>query len=111
MMTVRIPSMRKQRRQHSKEFKLGVISEVEGGKPIAQAAREYSLHPNVIYKWLVKFDKYGTEAFQGNGNSYTDESREAALERKIGQLTMEIDILKKALTRMEEIRRKEKVSG
>lgn len=39
------------RRQFTKEFKLQVIREVEAGKSVAQAAREYQLHQNTIIKW------------------------------------------------------------
>jgi transposase len=43
------------------------------------------------------------QAFPGLGNTRTP-SREAQLERKIGQMTLEIDFLKKALQRVEEQR-------
>ncbi len=39
------------RRIFTKEFKQQVLREVQAGKPIAQAAREHELHPNLIGKW------------------------------------------------------------
>lgn len=36
------------RRIFTKEFKQQVIREVQAGKPVAQAAREHDLHPNLI---------------------------------------------------------------
>jgi len=42
-------------------------------------------------------ETYGAQAFAGHGKVYTEEARIAALERKIGQLTMENDLLKKVL--------------
>lgn len=86
------------RRRFTREFKLQVLHEVEAGKTISQAAREYQVHPHMIGRWRKQVQHYGERAFTGNGNAYRDEARMAALERKIGQLTMENDLLKKALT-------------
>lgn len=89
------------RRQFTKDFKLQVIREIEAGKTLTQAAREHQLHPNTIIKWRKLHQQYAGRAFAGNGSTYTDEARIAQLERKIGQLTMENDLLKKALLRLE----------
>ena len=89
------------RRQFTKEFKLQVVHEVQAGKSLAQAAREHQLHANTILEWRRNHEKYAGQAFQGNGHSYTDEAKVAELERKVGQLTMENDLLKKALLRLE----------
>ena len=91
------------RRKFSKEFKLGVMREVEAGKTVAQAAREHQVHPTQINQWRRQRRRYGDRAFAGNGRAYTEEARVAELERKIGQLTMENDLLKKALSRLEEL--------
>ena len=55
--------------------------------------------------------QYAEKAFAGNGNAYTDEARIADLVRKIGQLTMENDLLKKALLRLEAFARSHKGNG
>ena len=89
------------RRQFTKEFKLQVLREIEAGKPLAQAAREHELHACTILGWRTRHEQYADQAFQGNGRSYTDEAKIAELERKVGQLTMENDLLKKALSRLE----------
>ena len=89
------------RRQFTREFKLQIVHEVQAGKSPAQAARENELHPSTIIEWRRNHEKYAERAFQGNGRSYTDEARIADLERKVGQLTMENDLLKKALSRLE----------
>ena len=39
-------------------------------------------------------------AFAGRGKAYTDEARIAELERMVGRLAMENDLLKKALQRL-----------
>jgi hypothetical protein len=44
--------------------------------------------------------KYKDQAFAGRGKAYTEEARIAELERMVGRLTMENDLLKKALQRL-----------
>jgi transposase len=89
------------RRRFSREFKLQVVRAVEAGKPLAQAAREYQLHPTLIVRWRQEHLRYAGTAFSGNGHLYKAEARIAELERLIGQLTMENVLLKKALLRLE----------
>jgi transposase len=89
------------RRKFTREFKVGVVREVEAGKTVAQVSREYQVHPTQIDQWRRDLRRYGERAFAGNGRAYTDEARTAALERKIGQLAMENDLLKKALAALE----------
>lgn len=89
------------RRQFTKDFKLQVLREIEAGKSLAQAAREHELHACTILGWRKRHEQYAGQAFQGNGHSYTDEAKIGELERKVGQLTMENDLLKKALLRLE----------
>jgi transposase len=89
------------RRQFTKEFKLHVLREIETGKTVVQAAREYQVHPNTIPKWRQLYARYADRAFAGNGHPYTDEAKIAELERLIGQLTIENTFLKKVLSRLE----------
>jgi transposase len=91
----------KTRRQFSREFKVQVIREIEAGKTVAQAAREHQLRPNLIGRWQKQHAEYGQRSFAGAGHAYTESAKVAELERKVGQLTMEADLLKKALLRFE----------
>jgi len=91
----------KHRRKFTREFKLQVLAEITAGKSVAQAAREYQLHPTLIGRWQKQHRQYQDRAFAGNGCSYTDDARIAELERMVGRLTMENDLLKKALQRLE----------
>jgi transposase len=91
----------KTRRQFSREFKLQVLREIAAGKKVAQAAREHQLTPNLIANWQKHQAKYGERSFAGAGHVYTESARIAELERKVGQLIMENDLLKKALSRFE----------
>ena len=89
------------RRKFTREVKLQVVREVEAGKPVAQAAREYEVHPTQITKWRQLQRQYAERAFAGNGHVYKEEARIAELERMVGQLTMENALLKKVLLRLE----------
>lgn len=97
------------RRIFTREFKLTAIEQIESGKSLARVARELEVHENVLRRWKQEIQKNPSKAFSGNGNRVP--SREAELERKIGQMTLEIDFLKKALQRVEEQRLVEKAGG
>ena len=91
------------RRIFTREFKLGAIEQIESGKSLARVARELEVHENVLRRWKHEIQQYPSKAFSGNGNVRSS-NREAELERKIGQMTLENDFLKKALQRVEEQR-------
>ncbi len=90
------------RRVFTKEFKLQIIAEVDAGKSMAQVARQHQINPNTITRWRKQYRQYKEQAFAGNGHAYTDEARTAELERMVGRLTMENDLLKKALQKLTE---------
>ena len=90
----------KHRRKFTREFKLQVLAEIAAGKSVAQAAREHQLHPTLIGRWQKQQRQYADRAFAGNGLAYTSEARVAGLERMVGRLTMENELLKKALQRL-----------
>jgi len=89
------------RRNYSKDFKLQVIREIEAGtKTAAQASREYQIKDNLIYSWLSQYRKNSNNAFVGKGNIGSSEAKIAELERLVGRLTMENELLKKALAQI-----------
>jgi len=99
------------RRVFSKEFKLHVLREVQSGKTQAELARKYQILPKLICRWLGELDRYGDRAVGGLGSVYTDEARIAALERKVARLETENDLLKKALTQLDQARESGARSG
>jgi transposase len=62
------------------------------------------VHPSDLHRWKRELQEHGEQAFIGVGKKRADESRVAELERKIGQQSMEIDFLKRALQHVEEQR-------
>jgi len=89
------------RRRFTREFKVAAVRMVMSGESLGRVARELELNESVLRRWRREFDRHPQEAFPGLGQRMA-ESREAELERKIGQLTLENDFLKKVLQRLEE---------
>ena len=85
------------RRTFTKEFKIEAVRELEAGLSLAEASRRYEVHANTLREWRETYRENGESAFQGNGHVYRDEAKIAQLERKIGQLTLENDFLKKLI--------------
>jgi transposase len=92
------------RRKFTKEFKLAAVRRLESGASVAEVSRVCEVSPNVLHRWRREFRDGVDLAFPGLGRKKADESRVAELERKVGQQTLEIDFLKRALQRVEEAR-------
>ena len=98
------------RRIFTREFKLAAIEEIESGKSLARVAREIQVHENVLRRWKKEIQENPSRAFAGHGNVISS-NREAELERKIGQLTLENDFLKKALQHFKDLHPPAVVNG
>jgi len=98
------------RRKFTREFKLAAIRQLESGKSLNRVARELELDRKVLRRWKQQFQQGSDKAFPGVGKA-REQDREAELERKIGQMTLEIDFLKKVLQRVEEQRLLDNVAG
>jgi transposase len=94
----------KARRKFSKEFKQTAIRQMAGGKSAAEVARALEVDPSDLYRWRRELDEHGAQAFTGVGRKRADDDRVGELERKVGQQTLEIDFLKRALQHVEEQR-------
>jgi transposase len=76
---------------------------LDAGASTGEIARKYQLSPKLLERWRGEWRARGEAAFPGIGRrvaglpTLDDTRRIADLERKIGQLTMENDFLKKAL--------------
>ena len=89
------------RRVYTREFKLGALKELDSGKSYGLVARQLGINPTLLYRWKKEYREYADKAFGGIGRAVMPLAGEAALERKIGQLTMENDFLKKLLKEFE----------
>ena len=82
------------KKRFDRDFKLSAVKMVtEGGHRSAEVARSLGIHPNQLYNWKQKFSNQGDKAFPGKGHL----TELAALQRKLREVEMERDILKKAV--------------
>jgi len=93
--------MVKKRTKHSAAFKAKVALEaVQEQAPMADIARKYKVHANVVYKWKRQLLDNLAVVFESEANGGADASeREDELLRKIGELTVERDFLSSGLGR------------
>ena len=82
------------RRRFTKEFKQLVVQQ-SNSHPAAEICRENDIQPNLLHRWKREYESNPQEAFNGNGNLWTEKAKIAQYERLIGQLYIEIDLLKK----------------
>ncbi|HBB90117.1 MAG TPA: hypothetical protein DC047_21150 [Blastocatellia bacterium] len=90
------------RRVFSRDFKLRVLNEIEAGKSQAQVAREHQINHQILTRWYREYREQREKAFPGKAWAVPSEAaRIAELERMVGRLTMENDLLKKVLQKLE----------
>lgn len=84
-------------RRHSPQFKVQLCTDIRSGKlGRREAQRSYRLSANLIQMWLDQYDRGELDAEEAAASTISEyEAKIAALERKVGQLTMEVDLLKK----------------
>jgi transposase-like protein len=88
---------------YSRDLKIAAMRALDAGSAAGEIARNYQLSPKLLERWRAEWRAKGESAFPGIGRrgadlpALDDARRIAELERKIGQLTMENDFLKKAL--------------
>ena len=87
---------------YSRDLKIAAMRAVDVGAMMAGIARKYQVSPH-MERWRGEWRVKGDLAFPGVGRrgahlpAVEEARRVAELERKIGQLTMENDFLKKGL--------------
>ncbi len=84
-------------RRHAPQFKLQLCQDIRSGAlGRRDAQKKYSLSANLIHLWLTQFDNGELTGEEVEASMVIDyEAKIAALERKVGQLTMELDLVKK----------------
>ncbi len=90
------------RKQHSAEFKFKVALEAaKEQKTLSQLGSEYELHPTQISEWKRQLLSEGVRAFgKGESKPESEQSKvEIELYEQIGRLKMELEWLKKKVTR------------
>ena len=90
------------RRVYTRELKIAAMREIDSGRTVVEVARQLELSLKTLEGWRTQWRARGGLAFPGGGRrgvspALTELQRINDLERKIGQLTMENDFLKRAL--------------
>lgn len=85
------------RRQYTAEFKAKVVLEVlSGEKTPSEVCRAHKLNMNVLARWRKEFVEQAPSIFERDAQNSQEQQRIAELERLVGQLTMKLEIVKKA---------------
>jgi transposase-like protein len=86
-----------ERRQFTREFKLGAVRLIkERGVSYAQAAEDLGVHPTQLRNWVKQLAYDPQHAFPGQGQMKPEQLEIARLKREVAKLKAERDILKKA---------------
>lgn len=88
----------KKRKSHSAGFKTKIVLEVlQERETLQEIARKYELHPSQISSWRNQFlSNVGTVFERGTIKPGEDKEKDA-LFKKVDQLQLEVDFLKKVL--------------
>jgi len=88
----------KQRKNHTSGFKTKVVLEaLQERETIQEIGKKYEIHPNQISTWKTQFLSNASNVFEKGISKNDDEKEKADLFKKVGQLQMEVDFLKKVL--------------
>jgi transposase-like protein len=85
------------RRQYSAEFKAKLVLQVlSGEKTASKLCRTHKLNANVLNRWRKEFLDHAASIFERGEVDSEAEQKIAELERLVGQLTIQLEVAKKA---------------
>lgn len=90
--------MKQKRRKHSAAFKTKAVLEmIKGGETMSALGSKYEVHPTMLTKWRREFLEKAPEIFSErlSKSEKVHEHENEELYKKIGQLQVELDWLKK----------------
>lgn len=86
----------KRRKKYTSGFKTKVVLEaLQERETIQEIAKKHELHPNQISTWKSQFLANANSIFEKGATKSDDEKERDALFKKVGQLQIENDFLKK----------------
>jgi len=90
--------MSEKRKTYDKEFKLSAVKMiVEGGMSLSRVSRDLGINENSLHKWKKDYLSDQQSAFPGKGRLKPEEEELRKLKKQLSRVTMERDILKKAI--------------
>jgi len=88
----------KKRKKYTSGFKTKVVLEaMQERETIQELGKKYDLHPTQISTWKKQFLSNASSIFEKGHAKDDDEKEKTELFKKVGQLQMEVDFLKKVL--------------
>jgi len=88
----------KHRKTYARQFKLDAVGlVVNGGRSVAEVARELGIHVNTLHHWKRELTTEGSAAFPGKGRLSPQEEELRKLRRELEEAKEDREILKKAL--------------
>jgi transposase len=89
--------MGSKRRQYTAEFKAKLVLQVlSGEKTASELCRQHKINPNLLNRWRNEFVEQSASVFESGSVDTAAQQQIADLERLVGQLTMQLEIAKKA---------------
>ncbi|ODT56853.1 MAG: transposase [Paludibacter sp. SCN 50-10] len=88
----------KNRKTYSAGFTTKIVLEaLQERETVQEIARKYELHPGQISTWKTQFLSQADQVFERGASKTEDDQEKDALFKKVGQLQLEVDFLKKVL--------------
>lgn len=85
------------RRQYTADFKSKLVLQVlTGEKTASELCRQHKINPNLLNRWRNEFVERASTVFEAGSGEPEGAQQIAELERLVGQLTMQLEIAKKA---------------
>lgn len=86
------------RTQYSREFKVEAVRLVtDQSYPVAQVARDLNLHENLLRKWVRESAMTAHQKESPSKDTASQQAEINRLKKELAKLTMERDIMKKAM--------------
>ena len=84
-------------KHYSNDFKVTIVELLKSGRKLAELSKEYNLNDNTIRRWRREFDLKSGD-FSKKRELTTEEIELKALKKELKEVTLERDILKKAVS-------------
>jgi len=95
------------RRKFNREFKLGVLQELEIAS-LTEVCRKHSLHPSTVIGWRHDYEAAPEKAFVGSGRRWKPDAELEHYKKLVGELYAQIELLKKAYNHQVALRAEQK---
>ena len=89
--------MNKTRRTFPDSLKREAVEQVLAGTPLRHVAQAFEITESLLGNWKRQFQEAGDNAFPGRGRQSSEAAELKRLRDELARVTMERDVLKKAL--------------